>query len=593
MVASLHHRGPDHRGFYECQRLAMGMARLAVIDLAGGNQPIANEDETVWVVMNGEIYNFAEIRANLESRGHRFRTRSDTESVVHAYEEWGPDCVTHLRGMFALAIWDVRQQRLVLARDRLGEKPLFIARTASHLAFASEMKAIPRRVGFESTIDIAALDEYLTFGFIAAPRSIYRGVRKLPAAHVAIVEHGTVTERRYWQPKLTPLPFRAQAEAEEELGPLLRDAVTSQMVSDAPLGAFLSGGIDSSLIVALMAQAAPGRVRTFCVGFEEAGFDERPHARAVAEFLGTDHEDWVVRPNVVEILPALVRHFDEPFGDKSLVPMHIVAKMARQRVTVALSGDGGDEAFGGYVSYATSATRWRRHARRPRWLNQAIVHAARLYPRRLPRSFAITKRGYDERQRFVAGGMAFDPDDKRRLYAPELSGQLAAEETLADRFALIGHTTELELVSSLQYIDMMRYLPDDVLVKVDRMTMANSLESRAPLLDHRVVEFGLRLPEKFKVAGGVTKKILRDLASDLLPPDILARPKKGFGLPVREWLMGPLAPMVHDVVLGKSMRDTGWFDQAALAGHIERARRGGRAVTQLWLLLCLGLWLSA
>lgn len=588
MVARMHHRGPDDRGLHVGERAVLGMARLSIIDLAGGHQPLYGEDRRVVAIQNGEIYNFRALRAELEALGHVFATASDTECIVHGYEQWGDDVVTRLRGMFALAVWDERRARLFVARDRLGEKPLFYTERGGELAFASELGCLAE-LGRPFGLCERALDEYLSFGFIAAPRSIHPEVKKLAPGHTLVWEAGRATTRRYWAPPVEP-SRRPAAELVREVREVLDDAVKSQLVSDAPLGAFLSGGIDSTAVVALMAKHSPRPVETFCVGFGDPEHDERPHARAIAAHLGTVHHEAVVEPHVADDLPRLVASFDEPFADKSLVPTYYVAKMARERVTVSLSGDGGDEVFGGYVSYVGALSR----KRRVPWAAPAIARVASWVPA-LPGTWRLRKRALSFDERFLAGSLVFDPDDKARLYRPEVLARVPWSDPLAPRREVLAQGARLPRLARLQRLDLSAYLPDDVLTKVDRMTMRCSLESRAPLLDHRLVELGLALPDEHKLTLApelVTKRALRELAYEHVPRALLDRPKRGFSLPVRRLLRGELAPLYRDVLASRALRDLGLFSPRELARYRTSELGDPREAKRAWSLLCLGLFLE-
>ena len=589
MVAALDHRGPDERGFDVRPGVALGMARLAIIDLADGQQPIFNESGDVHVVFNGEIYNHRSLRRTLEGLGHSFRTSSDTECIVHAYEEWGLRCVDHLRGMYAFALWDGRENRLVLARDRMGEKPLYYTVHDGALIFASELKALWAGGIQRPALDLAALDEYLTFGFITAPRTIYQGVHKLPAGHwLVLPADGTPRIHRYWEPRGESIGIRTLDEAVEHLDALLQEVVREQMIADVPLGAFLSGGIDSSLIVAAMTQASTLPVKTFCVGFDEPGMDERAPARWVAESLGTEHRDWLLEPDLAELLPRLVAQFDEPYSDKSMVPTYHVAKMAREHVTVALSGDGGDEAFAGYNRYRRALFPTRRSG--ARGLADGVLQ--RLGPAfgtrsRLPRHLPV--RHLSTEHRLLGDRTRFSRKLKHTLYSDELWREVQG----GDRYAEAIEAAQLMdegPVERLQRLDQATYLPGDILAKVDRMTMMSSLESRAPLLDPRIVSFGLSLPEHLKLSASQGKTVLRALLAKRFPAAIADRPKQGFSAPVARWLQGPLRSLSQDVLGGSAMAGTGWFDRDALA-EMSRDGHGRYTAGQAWTVFCLGLWL--
>jgi asparagine synthase (glutamine-hydrolysing) len=578
------------------------MRRLQVIDLEGGAQPMSNEDGTLWIVFNGEIYNYRELRHDLESRGHVFRSQADTESILHLFEEEGEACLGRLHGMFAVAVWDTRRRRLVVARDRLGKKPLYYARDAEGgLSFASELTALLEDGDVERRLDPRALDEFLTYLFVPHPRTPYAGVHKLPPATVGVWEAGSFTTARYWAPEDGAAAAPANARiAVEELDALVSEAVRCRLHADVPLGAFLSGGLDSSLVVAMMARQAPGRVRTFSIGFEEASFSETAHARRVAQILGTEHEEFVVGWDVAELLPTLGDHFGEPFADSSAIPTYHLSRQTRAHVTVALSGDGGDEVFGGYRRY--QARCWTEFYNEvPNWLGRNVFESL---VRRLPEPpvyYGESLRKKVKRFCEFAGAVRCAPHtswafflseaEKRALYGEDFAEALrrdAGRGSYAEALAGLGATG----VEAMMRFDLVSYLPDDILAKVDRMSMACSLEVRSPLLDHRVVEFAHRLPRPMKVGLGYTKRILRQLARRYLPEDILRRPKHGFAVPLDAWLRGPLRPWLQEQVLAADSRVAGLVQPRVLREMVERHAAGRRDLSQqLWALLVLELWL--
>ncbi len=588
MARLIAHRGPDDDGFLLAPGIALGMRRLSVIDVSGGRQPVFSEDGAVGVVCNGEIYNHLALRAELEARGHRFRTRADTEVIVHGYEEFGEGVIARLHGMFALALWDGANRRLLLARDRLGKKPLHYAALAGRLVFGSEIKALLLAPGISRDLDPEALDDYLTHGYVLGPRTIFRDIRKLSPGHLLVWEAGHVRFERYWQVVVTGDDRRPEGELVEELRALLRAAVRDRLMSDVPLGAFLSGGLDSSTVVALMAGLRSEPVKTFTAGFDEAGFDEREHARRVARHFGTDHHELIVRPDMVADLPRLTWQLDEPFADESAIATYYVARMARAHVTVALTGDGGDESFGGYPRYVQLArdplVTYLPLALRRRLPLQALVpsgarghdrlHRARLdWPRRYAESHAI-----------------FPPHYRARLYAPEL---LAA---LGSRDVLRGYTAPFieaggDLLGGAQTADLRRYLPDDILVKIDRMSMLASIEARCPLLDHRIVAFMARVPADLKIRGGETKYLLRRAMAPLLPETVIRRDKMGFGVPLDHWFRGDLRGFMSEMLLSPRLAGRGIvrgdFIERLITQHDTGAANHLR---RLWALICLEMW---
>ncbi len=607
LCARLVHRGPDEEGFHFEPRVGLGQRRLSIIDLSAGKQPMSNEDGTVWVTFNGEIYNFQELRTRLEGLGHRFATHSDTEVILHGYEQYGPDCVNHFRGMFAFGLWDGPRRTLMLARDRVGKKPLFYAQTADQLVFASELQAIVEHPDISRNPDPAAVDEYLTYGYIPAPRTVYRAVKKLPPAHYLLCRLGEgdagiqeMRVERYWQLEYTPKQALTEEEAVHGLLEVLGEAVRLRLIADVPLGALLSGGVDSSLVVALMSKYSSGPVKTFSIGFDEPGFDELPYARAVAQKYGTEHHELVVRPNALEVLPKLVRHYGEPYADSSAVPSYYVARMTREHVKVALNGDGGDESFGGYERYLGSrlADRFRRL---PALVRSGVSGlAGALIPDSLPRRSRLrqAKRlleaaALPTAQRYLRWVGYFTAAQKARLYTPGFRAEVAGGD--ADDF-LLGEFKAVEreggdALDTLLAVDVRSYLPYDLLVKMDIATMACSLEGRSPFLDHKVMEFAARLPSRLKIRGGTLKYLLKKAAAGLVPEENLHRRKMGFGVPVGTWMRGELRPLLEDTLLAGDARTRAYFEPGPVRQLLEE-HVGGRQdhSFQLWALLWLELW---
>jgi asparagine synthase (glutamine-hydrolysing) len=593
MCDVMRHRGPDDEGFHVEPGVALGMRRLSIIDLATGNQPMRNEHGTIHVVFNGEIYNYRELRDALEAHGHRFATSSDTETIVHGYEEWGEQVFSKLRGMFGIALWDARTRTLLLARDRAGIKPLYFAEGAGRLFFGSEAKCVLANPEVDRRLDAAALDHYLAYQYTPRDGSIFRGVRKLRPGHYLKAASGTVTTAQYWQlPTDRTGTFRGdERDALAELRTVLADAVRSHMIADVPLGAFLSGGIDSSIVVALMAQASDRPVKTFSIGFEEAEFDELPHARRVAQHLGTDHHEFVVRPDALGILDRVVWHFDEPFADPSAIPTWYVSEMARRHVTVVLSGDGGDELFGGYTRYVPHP-RVTSFDRLAPVVGRAVAAAAwRALPHGARGKNFLRHVARDRQGRYVDSVTFYHADERRALLSPAVRAELGdwnAERAFSSPF---DRFRDLPLQAQLMAFDFETYLPEDCLVKVDRMSMAHSIESRVPLLDHLVVEFAASLPATLKMPGGRLKHLLKQLAFSLVPREVLDRPKQGFGVPVARWFRGELRDAFGDILGSPLARQRGYFDAGfvnrVLAEHLSGARDHSR---QLWMLLVFELW---
>ena len=570
--------------------VGLGMRRLSIIDLAGGHQPIHNETSTIWVVFNGEIYNYRELRRELESFGHRFSTSSDTESIVHAYEQWGEDAFRRLRGMFGIALWDQPNRTLLLARDRAGQKPLHYAQRRGRLYFASEIKSLLAADAVEPTLNLAALDHYLAFLYAPRDQSIFDGVCKLPPGHYLRWHDGRLDVRQYWSVAAEETFAGSEAEAVEELGAVLHDAVRSHMVSDVPLGAFLSGGVDSSAVVGMMARASSQPVKTFSIGFDEPEFDELEYARTVAKHFGTDHHEFVVRPDGLTMLDDLIGHFDEPFADSSAIPTWYVSEIASRHVTVVLSGDGGDELFGGYDRYLPHprvetfdrvAVPGLRAAASLAW--PLLPHGAR--GKNFLRHVAKNDSG-----RYLDSIELFHADERADLYAPDLRARLNgdAEATLArhfDRFSGLPHD------SRMMRFDFETYLPEDVLTKVDRMSMAHSIESRVPLLDNEVIDFAATLPAKLKIRNGRRKHILKETLRTLLPDSILRRRKQGFGIPLGTWFRGGLTDLFSDVLTSPRTRQRGYFETPFVSRLLREHLTGERDHTlRLWQLLVFELW---
>jgi asparagine synthase (glutamine-hydrolysing) len=591
MCGAIVHRGPDEEGVYIGDGVAIGMRRLSIIDLEGGQQPISNEDGSIWIVFNGEIYNYRELRHDLERRGHTFRTDSDTETIVHLYEELGAGCVDRLRGMFAFAIWDERKREILLARDRLGIKPLYYAQLGDELIFASELKPILTLPHVPRTIDWGAANHLFTFLSTPAARSIVQDVAKLEPARVAIGSaRRPLAVHRYWDVEFTPNETATEAQLVDGLRGLLEDAVDAHEVSDVPVGAFLSGGLDSSAVVALMSKPAAGRLKTFSIGFAESGFDELQYAREVAAVFGTDHHDLVLRPDVVKIVEDLTWYLDEPFGDTSAIPTYMVSKLASEHVKVVLSGDGGDELFAGYDKYVVEG-RERRYDRIPAPFRKAAGTVGRIMPdgmtgRRFLRHLAL-----DGARRYLDASTMFTADQMRRLFRDDAYRRLAADDPFAESLAALnaGSRDWLSAIQ-IQYRDLHTYLPLDILTKVDRMTMAHSLEARPPLLDHRLVEFAATIPARFRLRDGTTKYIFKQAMRGVLPDHIIDRQKHGFAVPLATWFRGDLAAFARDVLLSDTSQRRGMLDTAYVERLLQLNDRGRDLDLQLWTLLSFELW---
>ena len=599
MLGVIEHRGPDGEGYYTEPGIAMGMRRLSIIDLATGRQPISNEDGSIWIVFNGEIYNYRELRELLLARGHKLRTRTDTETIVHLYEDEGERCVERLRGMFAFAVWDRRERRLFMARDRVGKKPLHYTLVGRTLVFGSEIKSLLQHPDVKREINLQAISDFLSFGYVPDPATAFNGISKLPPGHTLIFKDGMVSARRYWDFDYSGdsaaqglrEPEAPEDDYIERLRELIAESVRARLESDVPLGAFLSGGIDSSVVVAMMAREM--KVKTFSIGFSDAGFDELRYARIAARHFGADHHEFVVTPDVCRLVEEIVWHHDEPFADVSSVPTYVVSKMAREHVTVALSGDGGDEVFGGYERYVVDQRR-RRYERIPALLRRALLRASRTLPqgaygKRFLRNIAL-----EPAARYVDSVTYFDHDAQLNLFSEDARRALAGYDP-AERFerTFAAPASRFRL-DHLLYLDSKTYLPGDILVKVDRMSMANSLETRAPLLDHRLIEFAQTIPASLKLRGPETKYILKRAAEGLIPDEIINRPKQGFDVPIRRWFNRELREMLDDTLNDRRARERGEFNHRAVLAILDEHRRGVRDHSrQLWSLLVLELWRRA
>jgi asparagine synthase (glutamine-hydrolysing) len=597
MVAKLHHRGPDDTGVVTLPGVSLGLKRLSIMDVAGGRQPISNEDESITFVGNGEIYNFRRLREELLSKGHRFKTGSDMEVVVHGYEAWGDQVVERLSGQFAFALWDKKRARLLAARDRAGEKPLYYHEGPEDIVFASEIKSLLSRADVPRKLDLEALDLFLTYEFILAPRTIFEGVKKLPPAHAMSVEGGKVATWAYWQAPDTVEEGRSEQSWAKELRETLASAVRSQMMSDVPLGAFLSGGIDSSTVVALMAEASSRPVKTFNIAFREGSYDESSYAREVAKLFGTEHREEILTPDVVSLFDRLVVHLDEPFADVSLFPTYLVSEVASREVKVVLSGDGGDELFAGYDWYI--ADRLARTLARfpgPHAL-RVLERASEWFPESAKKKGLVNKV-----KRFLAGAAApaalqhyrwlshLRAGEKTELYSPGLRESLEGFSAAAPVISTLGEERN-DLLNRQLHTDFKLFLADDILVKVDRMSMATSLEARAPFLDKDVVELAFRMPGSLKLRGYRRKHILKQAMADKLPPRILNRRKEGFSIPMKNWLRSELRPLMESLLSRERIEARGLFEWPAVERRMREHLEGGRNhAHQLFPLMVFERW---
>ena len=595
MCQTIIHRGPDDEGVYAQGPAGLGMRRLSIIDLAGGRQPIHNEDRTLWAVFNGEIYNFLELRQELEGRGHCFYTHSDTEVILHLYEEMGSDCVQKLRGMFAIALYDERRHLLLLARDRMGKKPLHYALHQGGLIFGSEIKAILAVHPELAEINPEGLLQYFYFGYIPDPHSIFQHIHKLPAGHLMEFCKGEVKIRRYWDlPEYGTHPPISEEECVEELERQLEEAVRIRLISDVPLGALLSGGVDSSIVVALMARASSAPVKTFSIGFQAERFNESEYARMVAERFGTDHHELVLDPNLEETLSYLSQMMEEPFGDSSMLPTYYVCRMARQKVTVALSGDGGDELFAGYDRYIVATDRQKFDAL-PEWMGRVYRNAIHAHvPDGMYGKNLAWNASLNARDRYLDGVSFFPALHRERGLFTDSFLQAAGQvpDPLKQWQQIYDDAPAKDALSRLLYLDTKTYLVADILTKVDRMSMASSLEVRVPMLDHKFVEWVTSLPAEWKLRGGRRKHILKKLAERLgIPPALLHRRKQGFQLPLVEWMRNDVKDQFLRVLLEPRTLQRGYFKPEAVKSLVNEHVHGRRNRSGLlWRMLVLELW---
>ncbi len=589
MCKRIIHRGPDDQGMYVNGPLGIGMRRLSIIDLDTGSQPIFNEDRSIVTVFNGELYNFQELRQGLIERGHQFATQGDTEVIVHLYEEYGVDFVKHLNGMFAIAVWDMKRQRLVVVRDRLGQKPLYFAETRGGIVFGSELKCVLESDEIETQLDHQAVQHYFTLGYIPNPWTIYQQVRHLEPGGRLVIENGTCHRDRYWEIDTHVDSTLDVEEAAEQMRELMADAVRLRMISDVPLGAFLSGGLDSSIIVALMAQASSQPVKTFHIDFaDHQEYSERVYARAVAEQFGTDHHELVVEPSAIEILDDLIGFFDEPFGDSSAIPTYYVSKMTREHVTVALAGDGGDESFGGYERYQRILDR-RPMAAPSRALLGGVGHMIhQVLPRTAPGRRYFRSLGMSHHKHFM---VATAEAEARDLLSAEFLEPISGFSTYDSLRNTMDRASCGDPLTPYSSFDLHHYLPDDILVKVDRMSMAHSLELRAPMLDYRVVELAAKLPYTQKIQGATTKWLLKKLYADKLPSKVTEQRKWGFALPMEHWLRNELRPVLEEALHDPVVVDAGIFNMTEARALAHEHWSGARDRTsQLWNYLFFTRW---
>ena len=592
MCNAMHHRGPDDQGLFLDGKVGLGMRRLSIIDLDTGHQPISNETRTLWVVLNGEIYNYRELAEWLKAKGHIFQTASDTEVIVHLYEEFGEDCVHKLRGMFAFAVWDLEAERLFIARDRLGVKPLYYGWNGRCFVFGSELKVLLAHPGIERALDPQALLYYLRYSYIPDPLTIFQGISKLMPGHLLNLRGSDLEIKCYWNgaiPSDEPCSM-SEEDAVISLEGLLRESVRLRLVSDVPLGAFLSGGVDSSLVVGLMSRDMARPETTFSISFVEEEYNELPHARAVAKHLNTDHHEFIVGPQDCGLIEEIVRHFDEPFGDPSSIPTYCLSKLAAKHVTVALSGDGGDELFAGYDRYRVDLGR-RRYDKWPAFAKRGLSLASDLLSEGCVGKnllHAMSLQGHD---RYLESVSYFRPHDLPCIATPDvikMSHDRAADGIMR---AYLREVSGRPWLAQLQYLDTKTYLPGDVMTKVDRMSMAHSLEAREPLLDHVLVEFAARLPTKMKFRQGISKYLLKKVAERYLPTANIYRKKQGFGVPLEYWFKGELKHYIHDVLFDRRAQERGLIAQENVTDLVRQYESGRTELaTAIWMLVILETW---
>ncbi len=599
MCDSIIHRGPDDEGIYVNENVALGARRLSIIDLVTGHQPISNEDGSIWIAYNGEVYNFPELKKILEKKGHKFKSKSDTETIVHSYEEWGENFVNKLRGMFAFAIWDEGKQKLILVRDRIGIKPLYYTLLKDGtIVFGSELKTLLKYQGIDREIDFEALDLFLTLEYIPAPYTIFKNVRKLKAGHILIYQNGKIQIKKYWdiEKECASQKVKDINEYCEQLYYLLKESVKLRLISDVPLGCFLSGGIDSSTIVGLMSELGVQPIRTFSIGFEERSYNELKYARIIAKKFQTEHHEFIITPKIIDLTEKLINHLDEPFGDFSIFPTYLVSKIARDYVKVILSGDGGDEVFGGYEHYQAQKL-----AEIPFLfpLNQILKYALSPFPpQEKKKGFWNKLKRYSEgfyhakTDRHFRWMMFLNSNYKEKLYSPVFLNDLKNSKTILERYPFSEYFKTAQYMDDINkelYLDLKTYLSDDILVKVDRMSMAVSLETRVPLLDHKLVEFAFQIPGNYKLKGLTTKWIFKKTMERLLPRENIYRSKEGFSIPIKNWLRNELKDFLFDYLNEKKLSE--FFNFSFIKKMIDEHLSGKENHShRLWALLVFEVW---
>lgn len=596
MTDAIHHRGPDDEGFYFQNNVGLGFRRLSIIDLNTGHQPLSNEDSSMWIIFNGEIYNYLEQRSILKNRGYKFKTETDTEVILHLYEEYGVDCLQYLRGMFAFAIWDNKKKQLFCARDRFGIKPFYYYFDSEKFVFGSEIKAILKSENINQTLSYEALDSYFAFGYITSDLSIYKEIKKLQPSHYLLLSFAgevSVEIKKYWEIEFNPDYKKSEKEWEEEIEAALSEAVKLHMIADVPLGAFLSGGIDSSSVVAMMAKHSSQPIKTFSIGFKEKEFSELNFAREVAMRYNCEHHEQVIEPEAISLLPRLVDAYDEPFADPSAIPTYYVSKLARQHVTVALSGDGGDELFAGYNMYKTlkKLHSFPLNFKSPLHNRLFWGNIHKLIPeggKGKFKSYFLSK----DREYMSAYSTNFTKEERHKLLLNNYSviDKTAASELYKE--SILRNTGDHDFITRFQKLDMKTYLVDDILTKVDRASMMNSLETRVPLLDHKFAELSFQIPWNYKLKGESQKYIFKQAMSNNLPSNILKHPKQGFGVPLSVWFKNDLSEYVNDTLLATNSLLSTYLDRDYVKKIVIQHVNKGESRDRIWSLLFLEEWLK-
>lgn len=586
MCDAIAHRGPDDEGYYIKGNVGLGHRRLSIIDLNTGQQPIYNEDKSIVIVFNGEIYNYRELRNELSQKGHLFKTETDTEVIVHLYEEYQESCVQKMNGMFSFAIWDSRNEKLFLARDRIGIKPLYYYTDKDKIVFGSEMKAIIQVKSVERQIDLSSIDQYLSFGYIPSPLSIFEKIKKLPPGHHLSIQGDSISMKKFWDIRYEYRYDRSEDEDAENIVEILKSSVQMRLVSDVPLGAFLSGGIDSSAVVAMMSKLINRPVKTFSIGFKEAKFNELEDARFIAKKFNTEHYEEIVDPDSVNLVPKLVWYYDEPFADSSAIPTYYVSRLAREHVTVVLSGDGGDELFGGYLRYITS-NRDKLFLRLPARIRKDFLGAVgRILPNGFKGKNYFNYISLNDLQRYMVKVGCFPEHIKQKLYTRDFAASIGKKAP--DHFSAV---IEKDLVTKLMFYDCKTYLPDDILVKVDKASMARSLEARVPVLDYRLIEYAATIPPERKINGDNQKMIFKKALKQYLPERVFTKKKQGFGVPLEDWFRCELREMAYDTLLSNTALQRGYFQMNQVKYLLDEHQGGNRDNSfYIWALLMLELW---